>query len=318
MSRARSGALRNAYFLLAVLVASLRAETHRASPGRFNLATERVRYLIGESLYLRIESPDAFPPSLEEGQFLLGIKRDKDPERVYHPPFRLRRATAGTEGAGLHTRFARLIAQDGEFLFGKPGRYRLRLLGLPAAGAGDTIVPGASVLSDTLSVEFIQPTAPADQKAFAIIRRNPSEYALAVYLEGGDQLKEGMAIIRELAAFPSAYCRMASFILSSDWAQDFTDYHGGASRPLDLQKALAWAQWDKGQGTYIPLRNAFRLAQGAEILAARNPAAVGQEEVRSKLSAFLASLTPQEMAWYRSFSPLSASRPIRAGAAAAH
>jgi hypothetical protein len=314
----RSGTLRKALLLLAGLVPFIQARSQAASPGRFSLAAERAGYLVGEPLYLRIESPEMLPPSLEEGRYVLAIRRDQEPERVYHPPFRLRAVpSAAPEADGPHARFARLIAQDGALLFGKPGRYRLRLAGFPPAGAegaGDVLAPGAPILSDTLSVVFTKPVTAADEKAYALIRRNPGEYALAVYLEGGDQLQEGMAILQELAAFQSAYTRMASFVLSSDWAQDFTDYRGNRSRPLDLQKALAWAQWDKVPDPYIPLRNAYRLAQGAEIQAARNPAAPGLDAVRSKLTAFLASLTPREKAWYRSFSPLSASRPSQGGA----
>ncbi|HKP94137.1 MAG TPA: hypothetical protein VJ385_00130 [Fibrobacteria bacterium] len=276
-------------------------------PGRFHLAAERARYLLGEPIHMRIESPESRPPSLEEGRFLLGIEGAGEPERIYHPPLRLRTAPGSASGGKtqdalpgeprpggapvVHVRFARLIASDGELLFRKPGRYRLRLI--PAGGA--------AALSDSLDVEFREPDAPADRKAYALLSRNAGEYALAVYLEGGDQLKEGMAIIAALAAFESAYSRLASFVLSSDWSQDFTDYGGNGSRPMDLQKAMAWAQWDRGPGAYVPLRNAYRLKSGAEALAAREPGAPGLEALRGRLAAFFASLSPEEKAWFRSF-----------------
>lgn len=291
-----------------------------ASAGNsLTLASDRDTLILGEPLYLHIESPSVRPPSLEEGRFLLAIQSPGEAEWIYRPPLRYRTRPdtasdiAGDSNGGrrdprvravpkvraaLKVRFARLIAADGGLLFRKPGRYRLRLVA--TGGAGE----GFAAVSDTLFAEIREPAAARDRRAFGLIARNPGEYALAVYLEGGDQLREGMAIIRELAAFESAYARTASFVLSSDWAQDFTDYsrHGGpASRPMDLQKALAWSQWDLDRGLYIPLRTAFRLGNAADLLSARDPGAPGLAEVRGRLAAFLSGLTPVQAGAFHSF-----------------
>jgi hypothetical protein len=299
----RAAALRAVSVILAAVLAIPSAAASVRS-GSFTLRAERGSYLLGEPIYLRIESGNSPVPSLEEGTLFLAILGSGEPERIYHPPLRLRTAALGNrprpKASGERVRFARIICADGQLVFRTPGRYRLRLVSIPA---------GRSALSDSLTVVFTAPVNPADKKAYALLSRNPGEYGLAVYLEGGDQLKQGMAILGELAAFESAYARLASFVLSSDWSQDFTDYRGSGSRPLDLQKALAWAQWDKSRGAYIPLRNAYRLKTGADIQAARTPSAPGLEAVRGKLAVFLASLTPEEKAWFRSFSPGSGPVP---------
>ncbi len=283
-----------------------------------NLAAERESYLLGEPIYLRMESQRAPVPSLEEGSFLLAIQAAGEPEWIYHPPLRYRAGPAkyadttarARDGVPMHSdperiRFARIICADGELVFRKPGRYRLRLIALPSAeepGAKRAAPPASGpVVSDTLTVSFRDPSSAADKKAYSILARNPGEYGLALYLEGGDQLRDGMAIIAELAASQSAYTRAASFVLSSDWSQDFNDYAGGLSRPIDLQKALAWAQWDKGNGAYIPIRNAYRLAAAADLVSNRSGSVPGLAAVRARLASFLASLSANEAAWLKSF-----------------
>lgn len=311
--------LRSASAILAAALLYVPASSAPVRSRAFTLTAERSSYLLGEPVYLRIQSAEPATPSLEEGTVLLAIKCAGEGERIYRPPLRLRGTPAAParmpESSGGSVRFARIIFSDGELVFGKPGRYRLRLLSAASsASAGPGKVPGSGTsqtngdaaglaLSDSLAVVFREPTLPPDKQAYAIISRNPGEYGLAVYLEGGDQLRQGLAIMSDLAASQSAYSRVASFVLSSDWSQDFTDYRGPHSRPIDLQKALAWAQWDRSQGAYIPLRNAYRLKSGADILAGRNPSAPGLDAVRGKLAGFMASLTPEEAAWFRSFSP---------------
>ncbi|GEM_PF-3048895 len=304
--------------------------------GAYSLRTERPSYLLGEPIYLRIVSLQSRPPSLEEGSLTLGVQplpglRAKPGsgsvgvevgEILYHPPLRLR-ARPREPGEDSLTalgipiapsqktfiRYARLIANEGGLLIPKPGRYRLRLhsgspTGSPAgspAGSQFGDSAGSTILSDSLTVTIRAPTTREDRRAWALISGNPDEYALAVYLEGGDQIKSGMAILRGLAGFRSAYTRMASFVLASDWSQDFTDYGGGPSRPLDLEKALGFAQWDLGPGAYIPLRIAYRLKSAAAEVAARDPNSPGLAAVLRRLHDFEASLAPEDQALYQSF-----------------
>jgi hypothetical protein len=68
-----------------------------------------------------------------------------------------------------------------------------------------------------------------------------------------------------------------------------------------LSKALDLAQWDMRAGAYVPLRNAYRLANAADILAVRDPASPAVAEARRKVNAFLAGLTPEQTAWFRAF-----------------
>ena len=42
--------------------------------------------------------------------------------------------------------------------------------------------------------------------------------------------------------------RTATFVLSSDWSQDYLDRSGGGSRPMDVAQALGFAQWDLRPG----------------------------------------------------------------------
>lgn len=302
---------------LLALLAAMSPPALAASGGAFSIRTEHPSYLLGEPIYLRISSSQARPPSLEEYTLTLGamplpgsqgrsgpVAADSAPgagEVFYRPPLRLHTRSAdsgGIEGPAVRpdstrppvfSRYARLIAQEGGLLFPKPGRYLIRLHSASA------------IVSDSAILNIRAPSAPADRRAFALISGNPGEYALAVYLEGGDQLKDGMAIIGALAGFRSAYTRVARFVLSSDWSQDYTDYRGGASRPADLEKALASAQWDLKPGWYIPLRTAYRLRNAVGEVAARDTAAPGLAEVRGRLKSFETSLTPEAKALLLSF-----------------
>jgi hypothetical protein len=275
----------------------LLSQSAQASSGAFSLRTEKRVYNLGEPVYLRIVSPAVQPPLLEEGTMTLGIREvtgNGEKEFFYHPPLRYRASSAAREG---HVRFARLIANEGGLLFPKPGRYRLRLL----SDAATPENPAPLVLSDSLLISVRKPVGAPDRRAYSILARNPSEYALAVYLEGGDQLAEGMRIMRELAGFRSSYTHVAALVLSSDWSQDYTDLQGGPSRPIDLEKALASAQLDHAPGSYIALRNAYRIQNAVDLLSARNPQAPGLDKARTRLRAFKASMTPDAKADFDSF-----------------
>jgi hypothetical protein len=260
----------------------------------FTLEAEGRSYLIGQPVYLRIGSGDAAPPSLEQGTMVLSIRGPDGEEAEYHPPLRFRSAP---RAGGPPIRFARIIAADGGLAFRKPGRYRLRLVTPRPASAG----PGRTILSDSLALDFSLPVRNADKRAFAILSRDPGEYALAVYLEGGQQLRAGMAILRELAAFPNAYRRTAAFVLSSDWCQDYLDRGSGATRPMDLEQALKLAQWDLRQGAYVPLRNAYRLQNAVKEQMRRDSTVAGLRPARDSLAAFQARLTPVQFSWFRAF-----------------
>jgi hypothetical protein len=195
-----------------------------------------------------------------------------------------------------------LIAAGDGLLFPRPGRYRLRLLAAPAdapAAAGPSREDPA--LSDSVSIEVEAPRDPADRRAYGILSRAPGEYALAVYLEGGDQLRQGMAVLRELASFPNAYARTAAFVLASDWAQDYLARGGDAPRRLDLDSALAWAVWDKRGGAYPALRTAFRIRNALAIDSLRAPEDTALGRARARLTAFEDSLTAEERALLASF-----------------
>lgn len=278
--------------------------------GAFTLESERGRFLLGEPVYLRIGSRTIVPPALEEGTMVLSIRGPDGGEWEYHPPLRFRSnsgrdspapiasfADSGKRLPAVRIRFARLIASDGDLVFKKPGKYSLRLKSPKASGADSSRL----IISDTLALEFRLPTREPDRRAYGILSRDPGEYALAVYLEGGQQLRAGMAILKELAAFPNAYRGIARFVIASDLAQDFTDFKGGPSRPMDLEKAFELSEWSLESGLYVPLRTAYRLRNAAQIMAARDPSSAVPDKIRRKLAGFEASLTPRELALLRSF-----------------
>lgn len=270
----------------------------------FSLRPEHARYLLGEPVYLRMEGAHGRPPALEEGTAFLVIRAPDGGEHVYRPPLRFRsRPGAAAPKADAGVRYARLIAEGAGWVFPRPGRYVLRLRAPAEAGAGGEagFSREAKALSDTVSVEIAAPFAPEDKRAFALLSRAPGEYALAVYLEGGGQLRAGMEIMRELAAFPNGYARVAAFVLCSDWGQDFRARSGGDARPLDLGKALAFARWDKGQGDYLALRTAFRMRVAIALQSARDPADANLAPAQARLRAFEDSLTADQRSILASF-----------------
>lgn len=279
----------------------------------FTLRPEKPRYLLGEPVYLRMDAVRGRPPALEEGTIILVIRDPDGAERGYRPPMRFR-ARPGDGGlvAMRGPRYARLIADaGGGWVFPRPGRYLLRLrtpapaVGPAAGGSAVTPAPGfsreAGPLSDTVSVEIAAPSAPEDKRAFSLISRAQGEYALAVYLEGGDQLRLGMEVIRGLAAFPNAYARAAEFVLCSDWAQDFRARSGGSARPMDVGQALRFARWDKSGGDYLPLRTAYRLRAAIALRSARDPNDSTLGPAHARLRAFEDSLTADERSILASF-----------------
>jgi hypothetical protein len=292
-------------FCLSVLLYTAAA---RAGEFPFSLRPERAHYLLGEPVYLRMQGASVRPPALEENTVALIIRAPDGSEHAYRPPLRFRARPGKGSGARAvpgrpPPRYARLIAEAGGWVFARPGRYVLRLrapaIADPAGGGRISREPQA--LSDTVSLEISAPAAPEDKRAFAVLERAPGEYALAVYLEGGDQLREGIAILRELASFPNAYAPTAAFVLCSDWSQDFRASSGGARRPLDLGRALAFARWEKSGGAYPALRTAYRLGQAIAIQTARAPGDPALDPARSRLQAFRDSLTPEERGLLASF-----------------
>jgi len=276
----------------------------------FSLRPEHARCLLGEPVYLRMDGSRGRPPTLEEGTVFLSIRAPDGGEHVYRPPLRFRsRPGVEAPGANRGARYARLIAEGGGWVFPRPGRYVLRLRApVDAAARGEgagAAAPGfsreAEALSDTVSVEISAPSAPEDKRAFELLSQAPGEYALAVYLEGGDQLRAGMEAIKQLASFPNGYAGVAAFVLCSDWGQDFRARSGGEARPMDLGKALAFASWDKSEGVYLPLRTAFRMRAAIALRSARDPADTNLARARARLSAFEDSLTADERAILASF-----------------
>lgn len=290
---------------------SLSLAAQAAADYPFSLRPERARYLLGEPIYLRMEAAHGRPPALEEGTTVLYIRSPDGVEHGYRPPLRFRaRPGTAAPGSDRGVRYARLIAEGGGWVFPRPGRYvlRLRAPAAPEAGpgnAGDRSAAAfsreAEPLSDTVSLEIAAPSSPEDRRAFDLISKAPGEYALAVYLEGGDQLRAGMDVVRGLAAFPNAYARAAGFVLCSDWAQDFRAHSGGEARPLDLGKALAFARWDKSGGEYLPLRTAFRIRAAIAIRSIGDPGDANLAPARARLRAFEDSLTADERAILASF-----------------
>jgi hypothetical protein len=287
--------------LLASFLAGLAAYPAGATAFPFTLRPERGRYLLGEPVYLLMLGMQVRPPALEEGSVSLIIRSPDGSEHAYRPPLRFRARPGG--GGPARPRYARLLAESGGWVFPRPGRYILRL---QAPAGGDA--PGANAisrepqaLSDTVSVRIDAPSSPADQRAFALVSRAPGEYALAVYLEGGDQLRSGMAILREVASFPNAYARVAAFVLCSDWSQDFKAGSGGSPRPLDLGQTMAFARWEKAGGAYPALRTAYRIGQAIAIQSFRVPADPALPPARSRLAGFRDSLTAEERLLLDSF-----------------
>jgi hypothetical protein len=95
-----------------------------------------------------------------------------------------------------------------------------------------------------------------------LIEKNKYEYGWAVYIEGGDQLPEGMAIMHELAGFENAYQSIANFVISCNWARSFLNYRTGEIRPIDLEKALQYAEQCtlSTLPTYLRIKNVHKLA----------------------------------------------------------
>jgi hypothetical protein len=295
----RHRVLRLPFLLLLLLL--LAAGRAAAAEFPFTLHPERGRYLLGEPVYLRMRGAFARPPALEENTVALVVRSPDGFEHAYRPPLLFRARPGG--GSAARTRYARLIAESGGWVFPRPGRYLLRLRA-PAGGGprgGDPLSREPQALSDTVSLDIAAPSAESDKRAFAILSRAPGEYALAVYLEGGDHLAAGMAVLRELVAFPNAYARTAAFVLCSDWSQDYRAASGGTPRPLDLDSALAYARWEKAGGAYPALRTAYRLGQAVALQSSRHPGDLALASARSRLQAFRDSLTAEERLLFDSF-----------------
>ena len=233
---------------------------------------------------------------------VLSITAPDGAETEYRPPLRFRSGPDASSGEreaspGARIRFARIIAADGALVFRKPGRYLLCLLS-PRTASADS---GRAVLSDSLALVFSLPVRESDKRAYSILSRDPGEYGLAVYLEGGRQLKSGMAILEQLAAFPNAYRRTAAFVLSSDWSQDSSIAPAADPGPWIWRRPLDSRNGICGRATTFRCGTPIVSARRWEILTRRDSSASGLRPVRDSLAAFESRLTPAQSARLRAF-----------------
>lgn len=79
-------------------------------------------------------------------------------------------------------------------------------------------------ISNTLNLYFNKPQKVEDINAIKLIDINPKQYALCVYLEGGDHLKDGIKILKELINTNSEYSNTAELIMSINNSHSYFDW----------------------------------------------------------------------------------------------
>lgn len=226
----------------------------------FTISTDRQAYLLGEPVYLCIRGRSDRPVALEYGEYKLVIAPEREAPFVYRPPLHLD-AFETTDKPVEQVDYSTLVVKRGGLLFAEPGMYSLALYKSPKGGIPE---------SNTLIIEFAEPWRPSDMQALRAIEARPYEYALVVYLRGGEHISSGYEIIKAIAGGTSAYAGHAKFVLSCSYSYGWHDFVTGESRPSMPEKALMYSRcMEEGEDEFVRLRNARALQtliDGAEHL----------------------------------------------------
>jgi hypothetical protein len=181
---------------------------------QIDLITDKTNYLTFEPIYITINkiSPEAkkeFPGTLKDmAAFFLQIEAPYSTKQ-YSPPIRIESLTLSKHQVSFET----VIISQGEYVTRIPGRY---ILVLKDRKDND--------VSNKAYIEISDPINSFDIEAVKIIKENPLEYAMVLYLEGGDHLASGMSIVKRLSESNSGYSNVARAILSIAYSQISFDW----------------------------------------------------------------------------------------------
>lgn len=177
------------------------------------LDIEKKQFLKYEPVYIEIRfDTNAIP----DGFYISDLRDSKaeisllvvDPsgkKSVYSAPIQVSRFKEETD----FTFYETLLLSRNNFLFGTPGAYVLVIVDRNS---------GAQI-SNSLVISIVDATGNDDRYIQDEIEKHPSDYAMFVYLEGGDQFSFGKKIVEEMFKRKTGYHTVAGSILAINSSQ---------------------------------------------------------------------------------------------------
>ncbi|OGJ87618.1 MAG: hypothetical protein A2268_04225 [Candidatus Raymondbacteria bacterium RifOxyA12_full_50_37] len=125
------------------------------------------------------------------------------------------------------TEYATIVLHRGMAITSLPGKY---LLFIRQKTQNKTI-------SNKIQLVISEPVLNNDTKAMRIIKNKPEAYALFIYLEGGEHIKEGFAILKDLCETNSSYTEIAKTVLMLNYSERYYDWkQNKIEREIDFNK----------------------------------------------------------------------------------
>lgn len=176
--------------------------------------TEKDNYLVYEPIYLEIEFmkdkiPEGFYISAlddEISQIGLRITLPDGKQIEYSTMWKFSNFPSKEKDMIY---FETVIVQKGEVITAKPGIYLLSIF-----NKSDNLQ-----ISNELSVQFVNPATSDQVEAIKSIQKNPNQYGLFMYLNGGDHLAEGKEIVETLAELETPVQEVARAVVAMNYSQ---------------------------------------------------------------------------------------------------
>lgn len=219
------------------------------------ISIDKSDYLIGEPVYMKLRSEASVPLFFESYLISLRIKYPDGTLTEYKPPVHAdvfpQPERAGTSPSLYKVEYSTLIISKGKLLFDMDGQYELTVT-TPDSGK----IPLSNVVTLTIS----KPTNPGDLQAYRLIQGNPWEYGVFIYMEAGEQFRQGYSIVQKLASMPSRYREVSKFVMSTNYSESYYDFADTVFRAVDLGRAIEFAQCKNANvPAYVRISNALKL-----------------------------------------------------------
>ncbi len=241
---------------LSLILGGVLALQALASAAKLDLGTDRNVYLPFQPVFLNIradaEAGQGMDPNpLETGDLVLEITPPDGHAYRYAPGMTLCRLAGSGNAGAARSVFHTLSYGAGRPVLEAPGEYALRLLD-----------PQGAAMSPVRKITVEMPSSPNDKQAYERISANPGQFAYFQYLEGSEQLAEGLAIAEDLAAMDCSYSPTARALLAIHYSQSFPRGRDGKPRARDFGKSEHYLMDSFDQvGDYLQGKMLYRAGQ---------------------------------------------------------
>ena len=186
----------------------------------FLLETDKQSYLQFQPVYLKLSSSnsknnDMQVRPLEFGDFVLKMEFPDGTRSIYRPMIQACSFSGAPRTKGVE--YSTLILNGAELVSSKIGMYTLILTDR-----------SGYIVSWPISYRVEEPVMPEDKQAKQLIETDPIGYGMFIYMEGGDHLVQGHAIVKNLSESRSSYSSFARAVLAINYSHDALNSENGS------------------------------------------------------------------------------------------